>query len=56
MDQVLTLPPCNPDKPYALADGFTPYMKVGDTVKSARLQITYADGTQSEVRTFNRGP
>lgn len=56
MDQVLTLPPCNPDKPYALADGFTPYMKVGDAVKSARLQITYADGTQSEVRTFNRGP
>lgn len=56
MDQVLALPSCNPDKPYALADGFVPYMKVGDDVKSARLQVTYTDGTQSEVRTFNRGP
>jgi hypothetical protein len=56
LDQVLTLPPCNPDKPYALAEGFMPYMKVGDEVTSARLQITYADGSQSEVRTFNRGP
>lgn len=56
MDQTLTLPPCNPDKPYALADGFMPYMKIGDDVKSARLQVTYTDGTQSEVRTFNRGP
>ena len=56
MDQVLILPPCNPDKPYALADGFVPYMKIGDEVTSARLQVTYADGSQSEVRTFNRGP
>lgn len=56
MDQVLTLPPCDPDKPYALPEGFVPYMKIGDEVKSARLQVTYADGSQSEVRTFNRAP
>jgi hypothetical protein len=56
LDQTLTLPPCNPDKPYALPDGFMPYMKIGDDVKTARLQITFADGTQSEVKTFNRAP
>jgi hypothetical protein len=56
LDQVLTLPPCDSGKPYAIPDGYMPYMKIGDDVKSARLQLTYADGTQSEVRTFGRGP
>jgi hypothetical protein len=56
LDRMLTLPPCNPDKAYALPDGYMPYMNIGDDVTSARLQVTYVDGTQSEVRTFNRGP
>ncbi|MBK8456134.1 MAG: methyl-accepting chemotaxis protein [Phyllobacteriaceae bacterium] len=55
LDKSIELPPCDVADPYALPDGFLPYFKVGEEVKSIRLQIDWADGTQSEVKTFNRG-
>lgn len=55
LDLAIALPPCDVSKPYELPGDFLPYFKVGEEVKSIRLQITWADGTQSEVKTFNRG-
>lgn len=55
LDKSIELPPCNVADPYALPEGFLPYFKVGEEVKAIRLQIDWADGQQSEVKTFNRG-
>lgn len=54
LDKTLKLPPCNEKDPYALPDGFMPYFKVADDVTSMSVQVTYADGSQSEVREFRR--
>lgn len=54
LDKVIDMPPCNPKDPYALPDGFLPYFKVGPEVTSMAVQVTYADGSMSPVRTFNR--
>lgn len=54
LDQVIALPACDLNDPYALPADFLPFFKVGEDVKSIRIQITWPDGTQSEVKTFNR--
>ena len=53
-NKVLDMPACDPKNPSALPDDFQPYFKIGDDVKSMKVQITYADGTQSPVREFLR--
>jgi uncharacterized protein YoxC len=53
-DKVLDIPPCDPKNPYAIPDGILPYLKIGNEVKSMKVQVTYADGTQSPVRAFTR--
>jgi hypothetical protein len=53
-DKVLEIPPCDPKNPYAIPDGAVPYLKIADDVKSMKVQVTYADGTQSQVREFTR--
>ena len=53
-EKVLDIPPCDPKNPYALPDDFQPYFKIANDVKSMKVQITYADGTQSPVREFLR--
>jgi hypothetical protein len=54
LDKVLELPECNPDQPFSIPDGFTPYLKVGDEVKSMSVEVIYADGTKSGVKKFKR--
>ena len=54
LDKELKMPPCDPKDPYALPDGFMPFFKVGPTVKSMSVQVTYVDDTKSPVRTFKR--
>jgi hypothetical protein len=53
-DKVLEMPACDPKNPYALPDGTVPYLTIGDNVKSMKVQVTYTDGTQSQVREFTR--
>jgi hypothetical protein len=55
LEKHLDLPACDPQKPYSIPDNFLPFFKVGEEVTSANLQLTYADGTKSPVRTFKRG-
>ena len=38
--------------PMALPPDFTPYMDSPPGLQSMEVQITYADGTQSQVRPF----
>jgi hypothetical protein len=53
-DKVFDIPTCDPKNPYAIPNGTVPYLKIGDDVKSMKVQVTYADGTQSKVREFTR--
>ncbi|MGB8817582.1 MAG: methyl-accepting chemotaxis protein, partial [Rhizobiaceae bacterium] len=50
----LKLPPCDPANPFALPDGFMPYFKIGEDVKSMSVEVTYADGAKSGVKEFKR--
>jgi hypothetical protein len=53
-DKVLDMPACDPKNPHALPDGTVPYLTIGDDVKSMKVQVTYTDGTQSQIREFTR--
>lgn len=48
------MPPCNPDDPFSLPSNFNPYLKLPTGTKSIKVQLTYRDGTQSEVNTIER--
>ena len=53
VDKVFKLPPCDPADPNGAPEGATLYMKVPTKTPSMRVQLTYVDGTQSPVRSFN---
>lgn len=48
------MPPCDPDNPYVMPDGFTPYLKVPGKTAGINLRVTWRDGTQSDVYTIER--
>ena len=48
------LPTCNARDPFSVPDNAKLYMKVPPKTKSISLQITWRDGTQSEVSTIAR--
>jgi class 3 adenylate cyclase len=54
LDTLLPLPPCDERNPHAIPPDTTPYVSVPKTVKAVSVQLTYFDGSQSEVRTFRR--
>lgn len=54
LERRLELPPCDLKNPWAMPDGFLPYLKVGEDVTSMSVKLTYADGTDSPVREFRR--
>jgi hypothetical protein len=53
-DQVLKLPACNMRDPVAIPSSATPYFKVSPNVKSVSVELTYRDGSVSEIKTFRR--
>jgi hypothetical protein len=53
VDKVFKLPPCDPADPNSVPEGATLYMKVPPKTGSMQVQLTYADGTTSPVRSFN---
>jgi uncharacterized caspase-like protein len=53
-DRALTLPPCNLRDPMAIPGDAQPYLKVAPTTASVSVEITYQDGSVSEVKTFRR--
>jgi hypothetical protein len=54
MDKTFPLPACDERNPYAIPGDFLPFMKIGPNVRSVAVQVTYRDGSKSEVRRFAR--
>lgn len=56
LDRELPIPPCDLANPHAIPRNFMPYLRIPASVRSVRVQLTYADGARSEVKTFSREP
>ena len=54
LDKLLVMPPCNPDQPFAIPDGFVPYFKVTDDIKSMSVEVVYKDDTTSGIKQYKR--
>jgi hypothetical protein len=52
--RVVPLPPCNLKDPSAIPSSVQPYMKLPTATKSVSVELTYRDGTTSEVKTYRR--
>ncbi len=48
------MPSCNPADPFAIPPGATTFLRIPASIKSIHLQITWRDGTQSDVNTIER--
>lgn len=53
-DKVLSMPPCDPRDPSAIPANALPYLKLAPTTKSVSVELTYRDGSVSEIKTFRR--
>ena len=53
-ERVIPLPACNPKDPMAIPANVTPYLKVPPATKSVSVELTYKDGSVSELKTFRR--
>jgi hypothetical protein len=53
-DQVLKMPPCNPRDPSAIPHEVQPYLKLPPATKSVSVELTYRDGSVSEIKSFRR--
>jgi hypothetical protein len=52
-DKVFALPPCDPADPHSVPYEAKVFMNVPPKTASMSVQLTYADGTKSPVRSFN---
>ncbi|WP_050420259.1 caspase family protein [Bradyrhizobium tropiciagri] len=53
-DKVLKMPPCNSRDPSAIPSDAQPYLKLAPQTKSVSVELTYRDGSVSEIKTFRR--
>ncbi|MCA6121618.1 caspase family protein [Bradyrhizobium sp. WSM 1704] len=53
-DKVLKMPACNPRDPSAIPSDAQPYLKLGPQTKAVSVELTYRDGSVSEIKTFRR--
>ncbi len=53
-DRVLKMPPCNMRDPLAIPHEAQPYLKLSGATKSVSVELTYRDGSVSEIKTFRR--
>jgi uncharacterized caspase-like protein len=53
-DRAIALPPCNQKDPMAIPSDAQPYLKVPPATRSVSVEITYRDGSVSELKTFRR--
>ena len=53
-DKVLKMPSCDPRDPSAIPDGAQPYLKLAPSTKSVSVELTYRDGSVSEIKSFRR--
>ncbi|MFB9266490.1 caspase domain-containing protein [Bradyrhizobium erythrophlei] len=53
-DKVLKLPACDLRDPGSISAGMPLYMKLAPTTQSISVELTYRDGSVSEIKTFRR--
>jgi Caspase domain len=53
-DKVLKMPPCDPRDPSVIPSDATPYLKLAPATKSVSVELTYRDGSVSEIKSFRR--
>jgi hypothetical protein len=53
-DKVIQLPPCDMREPHAIPNNVSPYLKLPTNTKSVSVELTFKDGSLSELRTFRR--
>jgi hypothetical protein len=53
-DKVLKMPPCDPRDPSAIPASATPYLKLAPTTQFISVELTYRDGSLSEIKSFRR--
>lgn len=53
-DRVLKMPPCDPLDPVAIPHDATPYLKLPPATKTISVELTYRDGSVSEIKSFRR--
>ena len=53
-DKVLKMPPCDPKDPMAIPREAQPYLKLAPQTKSVSVELTYRDGSVSEIKSFRR--
>jgi hypothetical protein len=53
-DRSLSLPPCNEKEPMNIPDGAQPWLKLLPGTSMVSVELTYRDGSVSEVKTFRK--
>jgi len=53
-DKVLKMPPCDPRDPSVIPRDAQPYLKLTPATKSVSVELTYRDGSVSEIKSFRR--
>jgi hypothetical protein len=53
-DKVLKMPACDIRDPSAIPDGAQPYLKLAPVTQSVSVELTYRDGSVSEIKSFRR--
>ncbi|SHN87275.1 Caspase domain-containing protein [Bradyrhizobium erythrophlei] len=53
-DQVLKMPPCDMKDPIAIPYDVKPYVKLSPSNKFVSVELTYRDGSVSEIKSFRR--
>ena len=53
-DKVIQLPPCDMKEPHAIPNNVSPYMKLPPNTRSVSVELTFVDGSLSELRNYRR--
>lgn len=53
-DKVLKMPPCDPGDPVAIPASAQPYLKLAPSTQFVSVELTYRDGSLSEIKSFRR--
>jgi hypothetical protein len=53
-DRVLKMPPCDPKDPSAIPHEAQPYLKLAPSTQFVSVELTYRDGSISEIKSFRR--
>jgi len=53
-DKVLKMPPCDLKDPSVIPHEAQPYLKLAPATKSVSVELTYRDGSVSEIKSFRR--